>query len=73
MGAACISTSQIPVLEQKWCSIVASIKRRAEAKTVVVNLVAENGRQIDRDEYNAQVIADYLLSIEQGNKEGSAL
>lgn len=71
LGSGCASASQVPILEQKWQSIAASIKHRAETSMVAVNLVAEDGGWFDKEAYDAQVIAAYLTS--QGNVEGLAV
>lgn len=72
LNSNCTATSQVPLLEQRWRSIAASIRRRVEANAAPVQLVAEDGTWIDRDTYNAQVIASYLASQGQGNGDGSA-
>jgi len=73
LGTGCPSPDHVPMIEQKWRSIAATISRRAggTGATAAVNLVTENGTYIDQAEYDARVIADYLAMV-QGNAEGSS-
>jgi len=71
-GPDCPDPNPVPMIEQKWRSIAATISRRAgsTATTAAVNLVTEDGTYIDQAAYDARVIEDYLAAV-QGNAEGS--
>jgi hypothetical protein len=71
-GPDCPDPNPVPMIEQKWRSIAATISRRAgsTAATAAVNLVMEDGTYIDQAAYDACVIEDYLAAV-QGNAKGS--
>jgi len=73
LGPGCPSPDHVPVIEQKWRSIVATISRHAGGTvvTAAVNLMTENGTYIDQAEYDARIIADYLATVQE-NAEGSS-
>ncbi|KAF9543848.1 hypothetical protein CPC08DRAFT_770162 [Agrocybe pediades] len=79
-SSECSATAKVPLLEEKWRSIAASIKRRAGEASVVggdvaVNWVdaAGNWTQVDRADYDDFVISRYLEEQQnQGNGEGSS-
>jgi hypothetical protein len=71
MGPSCDSSTQIPGLEGRWRSIAASIKRSCPLTTTRnVNFVNETSTWTSREEYDQQVIANYLAS--QGKEQGSS-
>jgi hypothetical protein len=67
----CTTTSPVPPLERRWRSIASTIKRNAEGPTANVNYVAQDDRWFEREDYDRQVIANYLLS--QGKGPGSSM
>jgi hypothetical protein len=71
MGPSCNSSTQIPGLEGRWRSIAASIKRSCPPTTTRnVNFINETSAWTSREEYDQQVIANYLAS--QGKEQGSS-
>ena len=71
-GPDCLEPNPVPLIEQKWRSIAATISRHAGSTMAMaaVNLVTEDGTYIDQAAYDARVIEDYLTAV-QGNAEGS--
>lgn len=71
LNTACPAKVQIPQMEQKWRSIAAMIKKRAEAANVnYVGAYSEQAEWGSLEEYNAYVIAEYEAGLMQGNGEG---
>ena len=70
-GPDCPEPNPVPLIEQKWRSIAATISRRAGSTTatVAVNLVMEDGTYIDQATYDARITEDYLTAV-QGNAKG---
>jgi len=66
--------TRIPETERAWCvkanSIRAGTNTASRATNTNVNLVTEDDMFVSREEYNAAVIAQYLASQNQGNREG---
>ena len=64
-GPDCLDPNLVPVIEQKWRSIMATISRHtgSTAVTVAVNLVTEDSTYIDQAEYDTHVIEDYLAVV----------
>jgi hypothetical protein len=71
MGPSCESPTPVPGLEGRWRSIATSIKRSCPPTTMGnINYVSEISQWSSREEYDQQVIADYLAS--QGKEQGSS-
>lgn len=71
LNTACTAPVQLPQMEQKWRSIAATIKRKAEASNV--NFVGGYGGEEMSgwwEDYNARVIAEYEARLAQGNEQG---
>ncbi|GLB38088.1 hypothetical protein LshimejAT787_0411390 [Lyophyllum shimeji] len=80
-GDSCSANRVIPQLERRWRSIASSIKRSLNGVTPTtnatpVNFVSGGDQWYSQEEYNAQVIHDYLeaqaAAQEQGKAEGSS-
>jgi len=68
---ACTSNMRIPEPERVWHQKANSIRAgAARANNTGVNLVAEDDILVSREEYDAAIIAQYLVSQNQGNKGG---
>ena len=55
---------------QKANSIRASANMTARTNSPNVNLVSEDNMFVSREQYDAEVIAQYLASQDHGNEEG---
>jgi hypothetical protein len=70
-GPTCSATDQIPALEQRWRAIAATISRENNTATAEsVNYVSTNDTWLSREEYDQQVIANFLMN--QGKGQGSS-
>jgi hypothetical protein len=71
LGPNCSTTNPVPALEQRWRAIAATIKRESNlAPAESVNYVAANETWLSREEYDQQVIANFLAN--QGKEQGSS-
>jgi hypothetical protein len=71
LGPNCNVGNQVPALEQRWRAIAATIRRDSNATTVEnVNYVTTNEAWLSREEYDQQVIANFLAN--QGKEQGSS-
>ncbi|KAF8221453.1 hypothetical protein L208DRAFT_1327943 [Tricholoma matsutake] len=71
MGPSCNSSTPVPRSESRWRSIAASIKHSCTPNvTRNVNLINEISPWASREEYDQQVITNYLAS--QGKGPGSS-
>jgi len=71
LGPNCIVTDQVPALEQRWRAIAATIKRENNlAAAESINYVSTNETWLSREEYDQQVIANFLAN--QGKGQGSS-
>ena len=72
-SATCTSNRRIPEAERAWRQKANSIRAGANAAARTnspnVNLVAEDDVFVSREQYDAEVIARYLASQNQGNEE----
>jgi hypothetical protein len=72
MGPNCDATNQVPPMEQRWRSIGASIRRNIRTTNLAdVNIVSMDQEWLAKEEYDRQVIADFLAS--QGKGQGSSV
>jgi len=73
-SVACTSNTRIPEGERAWRqkanSIRAGANAASRASNTNINLVAEDDVFVSREDYNAAIIAQYLVSQNQGNGEG---
>ena len=73
-SATCTTNRRIPEAERAWRQKANSIRAGANAAARTnspnVNLVAEDNVFVSREQYDAEVIARYLASQDQGNEEG---
>jgi hypothetical protein len=71
MGPSCESPTPIPGFENRWRSIAASIKCSCPlTATRNVNFINEVSQWTSREEYDQQVITNYLAG--QGKEQGSS-
>ena len=71
LGPNCVVTNQVPALEQRWRAIAATIKRETNlAAAESVNYVSTNETWLSREEYDQQVISNFLAN--QGKGQGSS-
>ena len=73
MGCNCDSPVQVPILEQHWWSIAATIKHNCRTTTsnnININFIGSDQPWLTKEEYDQQVIANFLA--DQGKGQGSS-
>jgi hypothetical protein len=66
MGQNCTETTQVPPQEHRWRSIVSTIKRSTKGPAANMNYIAHEDGWFKREEYERQVIVNYLFSQRKG-------